>query len=146
MNHKWIDRFMGLAKTIAAFSKDPDCKVGAVIVNPKRIMISSGYNGFPYGIEDRHERLTNKTVKRELTLHAETNAILNADVDLYACAMFITKPPCIHCALMVIQSGISMIVMPKLDAGSSWFEQNRRAMQLLCEAGIRVIEVENSNV
>lgn len=146
MNAKWIDQFMSLAKVVATFSKDPDCKVGAIIVDKRRIIISSGYNGFPKSIRDEAYRLNNKTVKRELTLHAEVNAILNANADLTDHTILTTKPPCVHCALMVIQSDISMIVMPALDSSSSWFEQHQRALQLLREAGVGVVIMEKDDV
>ena len=79
MSQRWDSHFVHLALAIAAdMSKDPDTKVGAVIVGPDREIRSTGFNGLSRGITDTHERLTNKELKRELMVHAEINAILNA--------------------------------------------------------------------
>ncbi len=40
---------MSLAKVSALRSKDPNTKVGAVIVNNKKRVIALGYNGMPNG-------------------------------------------------------------------------------------------------
>ncbi|HIO19799.1 MAG TPA: hypothetical protein EYN11_01745, partial [Phycisphaerales bacterium] len=45
MNTKWDGRFLELADTISAWSKDPSRGVGAVIVSPMRQVIATGYNG-----------------------------------------------------------------------------------------------------
>jgi dCMP deaminase len=45
--HIWDLRFLTLAKTVSTWSKDPSTKVGAVIVDKNRRVVSLGYNGFP---------------------------------------------------------------------------------------------------
>ena len=67
---RWDERFCELAKYISGWSKDPNAKVGAVIFSKKGGDISIGYNGFPMGIEDSAERLTDKDIKLELVVHA----------------------------------------------------------------------------
>ncbi|HIB51308.1 MAG TPA: hypothetical protein EYO40_08585 [Phycisphaerales bacterium] len=57
MNTKWDGRFLELADTISAWSKDPSRGVGAVIVSPMRQVIATGYNGLPRGVEDHPDRL-----------------------------------------------------------------------------------------
>ena len=46
--NKWDNRFVAIAELVADWSKDPGTKVGAVLVQDRRI-ISTGYNGFPKG-------------------------------------------------------------------------------------------------
>jgi len=75
---KWDRHFLGLALAHARMSKDPNTKVGAIIVGPDRELISAGFNGFPRGIEDSDERLTNRDLKLKLIVHAEMNAVLAA--------------------------------------------------------------------
>jgi dCMP deaminase len=106
----WHQRFMGLAKFIAAWSKDPSTKCGAVIVNHTRQKVAYGYNGFPIGVNDTMERYHNREVKYALVVHAEVNAILNAQFDVTGCTLY-TYPlaPCPECAKAVIQSGISNV-------------------------------------
>ena len=48
----WDELFMGSASFISQRSKDPNTKVGAVIVNNDKKIIASGYNGMPPGIND----------------------------------------------------------------------------------------------
>ena len=48
----WDLRFFGLAEHVAQWSKDPSTKVGAVIVNDLKQVLSLGYNGFPRGCSD----------------------------------------------------------------------------------------------
>lgn len=45
----WDEYFMGVAMLAARRSKDPNTQVGACIVSPENIIISTGYNGLPNG-------------------------------------------------------------------------------------------------
>ena len=48
----WDEYFMGVALLASKRSKDPNTQVGACIVSPDRIILSTGYNGFPKGCSD----------------------------------------------------------------------------------------------
>ena len=48
----WDEYFMGIAMLAAKRSKDPSTQVGACIVSPDNIIISTGYNGMPKGCSD----------------------------------------------------------------------------------------------
>ena len=48
----WDEYFMGVALLAAKRSKDPNTQVGACIVDSNNIILSTGYNGFPYGCSD----------------------------------------------------------------------------------------------
>ena len=54
--NKWNYRYFRLAQETASWSKDPNRKVGAVIIGDKGQIKSQGYNGFPRGIDDDIER------------------------------------------------------------------------------------------
>ena len=43
----WDEYFMGMAVLSSLRSKDPSTKVGAVIVNDEKKVVSIGYNGMP---------------------------------------------------------------------------------------------------
>ena len=47
MNNIWNQRFIELAEHVATWSKDPSTKVGAVIVDFDKRIISIGFNGYP---------------------------------------------------------------------------------------------------
>ena len=50
--NKWAKRYMEMAEQIASWSKDPNTKVGAVVVGTKGQILAQGYNGFPGKIKD----------------------------------------------------------------------------------------------
>jgi len=119
MKPKLAQAYMKTAETFAELSHARRLHVGAIIVKDDRI-ISIGYNGMPAGWdndceeivelrEDGHHELKTKPE----VLHAETNAIAklakSSDSGLGA-TMFITHSPCLDCAKLVYQSGISSVV------------------------------------
>ena len=71
MPAKWDLRFLELAHHISQWSKDPSTKVGCVVVGSDREIRSTGFNGFPRGIEDSIERLEDREEKYPLICHAE---------------------------------------------------------------------------
>ncbi len=78
----WDEYFMGVSLLAAKRSKDPNTQVGACIVDSNNIILSTGYNGFPYGCSDDlypWER-EGKDTKYNYVVHAELNAILTATV------------------------------------------------------------------
>ena len=108
---------MQTAKTFAELSHARRLHVGAIVVKDDRI-ISIGYNGMPAGWDNDCENLVGydrgepvlKT-KPEV-LHAETNAIsklARSSESGEGATMFITHSPCIECAKLIYQSGISKV-------------------------------------
>lgn len=139
---------LGLAEHVAFLSKDPSTKVGAVIFDKKRRVISTGYNGFARGVADTSERLEDRETKLKLTLHAEKNAILFAGRDLDGCTIVVTHPCCSQCAAQVIQSGIKHVVWPKPDVDflERWAKDYVLTKKQFSEAGVSVMEVEENEV
>ena len=105
----WDEYFMGVAMLAARRSKDPSTQVGACIVSPDNIIISTGYNGMPKGCSDDEfpwDREGAET-KYPYVVHAELNAILNASGrDLRGSRIYVALFPCNECAKAIIQSGI----------------------------------------
>ena len=109
----WDEYFMGVAMLAARRSKDPNTQVGACIVSPDNIIISTGYNGMPKGCSDDEfpwEREGAET-KYPYVVHAELNAILNANGrDLRGSRLYVALFPCNECAKAIIQSGVKEVV------------------------------------
>ena len=111
----WDEYFMGMAVLSSLRSKDPSTKVGAVIVNDEKKVVSIGYNGMPRHIEDedltwnKGEGLDSKYL---YVCHAELNAILNArnGSSLANCTVYVTLFPCNECTKALIQVGIKEVV------------------------------------
>lgn len=142
MSEKWDNRFLELAKHISGWSKDPSTKVGCVVVGEDREIRSTGFNGFPRGINDDASRLTDRDKKYPLICHAEENAIMHAariGISLKGSTAYVTWPPCSRCARSLIQAGIEEIVYPETKAiPERWLEDFNTSNGMLLEAGIRV--------
>jgi dCMP deaminase len=107
---KWDERFLRLVDEITSWSKDPSTKCGALIVRPDRSIVSYGFNGFPAEIGDKPMRLNHRPTKYELTVHAETNALLYARESVEGYTMYVNTVPCCRCAVNLIQAKIARVV------------------------------------
>ncbi|KAB2918504.1 MAG: CMP deaminase [Hyphomicrobiaceae bacterium] len=139
MSHKWDERFMGLARNVAAWSKDPSTKVGSIIVRPDRTVASQGYNGFPRGVLDLPALLHDRPARLLRTVHAEANAIVAAAEKLHGCTLYVWPfPPCATCAGLIIQAGISRVVTcePEATLAERWEASLEASKTLFREAGV----------
>lgn len=136
----WHLRFMRLAIEAASWSKDPQKKVGAVIVNNDRRLVAMGYNGFPIGTPDLRQDLLNEDFKRDHMVHAELNAILNAVGPLgNGSTMYSTRHPCHECAKAIVQSGVRGLVTAVPDyEHPTWGKSYRVASEVLRSARVPV--------
>jgi dCMP deaminase len=145
MNYKDKDyRYMKMAHEIAKWSKERGRRVGTVIVGSDDEIRSTGFNGFPRGvnedIEDRHGRETGE--KYFWSSHAERNAIYNAarvGIPLKNCRIYVPWFPCGECAKAIIQSGIVELIAYKPDFDEpKWGEDFKRVDIMLNEGGVTV--------
>lgn len=140
--NKWDRRFLQIANEVSQWSKDPGTKVGCVLVKDRRI-VSTGYNGFPQNLSDDLSFYKDRDYKLAITVHAETNAILNAAKNgsrTEDCIAYVTFPPCSHCASALIQAGIAQVICPNPSkAPERWKKSFQLGNSLLFEAGIKVI-------
>lgn len=140
---KWNKRFLELAEFISSWSHDPSTKVGAVIVDKDRRIVSTGYNGLARGVKDTSERLENREVKYKIILHAEENAIMFSKQNLDGCSLYVSSmPPCSHCASLIIQSGIKVVYTWKQEIPDRWVESYKLTRQMFRESGVKLIFVE----
>ena len=141
MSEKWDRRFIDLALHISGWSKDPSTKVGCVVVGEDREIRSTGFNGFPRGIEDSMERLEDRELKYPLICHAEENAIMHAariGISLKDCTAYVTWPPCTRCARSLIQAGVSEIIYPKgIDIPDRWIQDFDLSLKMFKEAAVK---------
>jgi len=110
----WDDYFMNISCLSSERSKDPNTKVGAVIVNEEKRIVGIGYNGFPNGCSDEdfpweREGAFEET-KYAYVVHAEENAILNSTTSLKGGTIYVSLFPCNECSKKIIQSGIREVV------------------------------------
>lgn len=140
----WDSRFLDLARLVGSWSKDPSTKVGCVIVDPERVIVATGYNGFPRGCDDSPELYADRGRKYSRVVHAERNALLFACRPVKGCTVYTTPfPPCAGCAAVLIQAGIARVVAPKPSGEllDRWGDELREAAAMFAEAGVEVVEV-----
>lgn len=135
----WDEYFMGVAVLSSKRSKDPSTTVGACIVNPKKRIVGIGYNGFPYGCDDKdypwsRDQSDYLNCKYPYVVHAEPNAILNATCQLDNCTIYVTLFPCNECAKLIIQSGIKEVVF--MSDKYNGTESNIASKRMLKSAGV----------
>lgn len=141
---KWDQRFFNLAEHISNWSKDRSTRVGAVIVGPHREIRSTGYNGFPPGVDDEVEARHERPTKYLYAEHAERNAIYFAastGVIIAGCTIYVTMFPCADCARGIIRSGIRRVVAP-MPSRSDWAASHEAARTMFREASVDVLECE----
>jgi dCMP deaminase len=108
---EWDELFMSMVFLIASKSKDIHTHVGAVVVDNNNIIRSMGYNGLPRGVDDNVKSRFEKPEKYLWMVHAEQNAIYNAQSNLQGCRMYTNGIPCNECAKAIIQSGITEVIV-----------------------------------
>ena len=149
MKQKHINAYMKTAEVFAECSTATRLHVGAIIVKDERI-ISIGYNGTPSGwTNDCEYQLTKYCpvtkswistgeirTKREV-LHAESNAIAKLakfDGSGSGSVLFVTHAPCIDCAKLVFQAGISSVYYR-----NSY--RDHAGVEFLNKAGVKVEQI-----
>ena len=142
MKEKFINAYMEVAKTFANLSSAKRLQVGAIVVKDDRI-ISIGYNGMPSGWDNVCEEISHwmsdvpQLKTKAEVLHAESNAIAKLAKSPESgedATIFITHSPCIDCAKLIYQSGITAV----------YYETDYRSTQgiaFLNKSGVKVIKV-----
>lgn len=154
----WDSYFISIADVVRTKSKDPSSKIGAVLVGPDHEVLSTGFNGFPRGINEAISTRWERPIKYQFVEHAERNSIYNAarhGVSLKGATLYLVGfggndvpvVPCIECTKAVIQSGIVRVVgWAYKEAPESWVEDLKFSESLLLEAGVSIGKVESPRI
>ena len=129
-------RYLRMARIWAENSYCKRRQVGAIIVKDSMI-ISDGYNGTPSGFENVCEDENGLT--RPYVLHAEANAITKlarSSNSGQGATLYVTASPCLECAKLIIQSGITRVVYNELNRICD-------GIDLLQRAGVKCDLIEN---
>jgi dCMP deaminase len=149
MNHQY---FLNLAKAVSTGSKDRSTQVGAVIIGPNKEIRSTGFNGFPIGVNDLAGERHLRPAKYKFTEHAERNAIFLAarhGTPLDGCSLYCTLPPCADCARAIIQAGIKKVYfLQSKDAGFTerWCADSLPMYEMFHEAHVQIQPLFDSSV
>lgn len=133
----WDEYFMSIAQVVATRSTCDRKFVGAVIVRNKTIL-STGYNGsirgLPHCSEVGHMMEDGHCVA---TIHAETNAILQAarnGVMIEGASIYVTASPCWNCFKQLANAGIMRICYGE-------FYRDQRSLTVAPNVGIELVHV-----
>ena len=118
-----------------------------MIVRDRRIL-TTGYNGAPAGMRSCVEKQACIRMKMGIdsgthhelcyAIHAEQNAIIQAaklGVSIEGATLYCTHQPCVICAKMIVNSGISRVVY-----GEGYPDEF--AMQMFDMAGVKIERYE----
>lgn len=135
MNRPSINEvFMGVAYIMAERSTCARRKVGAVIVDDKHYILSTGYNGQPSGFEHCIDKpcqgaklQSGQGLDLCEALHAEQNAIARLKEPFNAYALYCTTAPCIACTKLILATSIQKVYMLQdyANSGSALFKKAR---------------------
>ena len=114
----WDKYFMNIAEAVAEKSKDPSSKMGCVIVDPKKRVVSLGYNGMVQGADESKMTLSERPMKYYFAIHSEMNAVLFARQDLTGCTVYNRVATCENCLKYCLQAGIKRFVYKELRVHS----------------------------
>lgn len=139
---KWDSRFLEMAEHIAAWSKGPRKRIGAVIVRPDRSIASLGYNGPPRGFDDEAFLRMTRDEQHSVVIHAEDNALRQthdgealAGYTLYVSPLF----PCAVCARRIVDAGIRRVVAYCGHISPDWRASADEAEEIFIAAGVECL-------
>lgn len=129
-------RYIQMARVWAKNSYCKRRQVGALLVKD-RMIISDGYNGTPSGFENECEEENGES--KPYVLHAEANAITKvakSNNSSEGATLYITASPCLDCAKLIIQAGITRVVY-----GDEY--RITDGIKLLEKAGIEIVKISD---
>ncbi len=115
---EWDEYFMNIAEVVATKSKDPSSKMGCVIVDPNKRVVSMGYNGLLQGADESKMTLSERPMKYYFAIHSEMNAVIFARRDLTGCTVYNRVATCDNCLKYCLQAGIKRFVYRELRVHS----------------------------
>lgn len=132
-------RYLRMARIWAENSYCQRRQVGALLVKEKSI-ISDGFNGTPSGFENVCED-PDTGLTKPYVLHAEANAIskvARSNNSSDGATLYVTASPCLECAKLIIQAGISRVVFAELYRITD-------GVDLLRRAGVECVFIEGGD-
>lgn len=144
----WDEYFMSLSHLSGMRSKDPSTQVGACIVNQDNRIVGIGYNGMPRGCHDDEFPWAREgdfqSTKYAYVVHAELNAILNANGVTKNCSIYVSLFPCNECAKAIIQSGITEVIFESNKYNDT--DSVKCSKRMLESAGVNLRQLKSIDI
>jgi dCMP deaminase len=122
--------------------------VGAIIVDEKHRVLSTGYNGVPSGITHCTDSPCAGAQDEKgdtrwcMAVHAEINAMLQCTQLFRAYKMYVSCSPCFECAKAIVNAGIKIVVCKEVYAVA----RGPLGTDVLSDAGVQLEVVKFEGV
>ena len=148
----WNSYFLDIAEKVSKRSSCCRRQVGAIITTSDMRLIATGYNGTPTGYLNCDKggcpRCNSKVesgsnLEECLCCHAEENAIVQSakyGVPTDKCLIFTTISPCLHCAKLIVNTGITKVIFSEL------YNSDTKAIDFLNKCKIEVTHHLSENI
>ena len=124
--------YLHIASVVSSLSYDKKIRVGSAIVRDGQIL-SQGWNGQPTGHpNDTRDKLG---VTLPTVIHSEANALMKLAKNgggSNGATIYCTHSPCMDCALLILQSGITRIVYSEVYCEDALSFLEERGLQIEC--------------
>lgn len=134
MREIWMHTAINISKR-SCCSK---AQVGCVITTKDyRKVLGNGYNGGAANID--------YVCKEESCscLHAENNAVIDAQADIKDKVFFVTMFPCLSCSIQIINSGCSEVIYNKeYKQGSRHWNNYANIIDMFQKSNIKITQLE----
>lgn len=137
----WDYYFLEMLELVKSRSPDSETRVACILTENNRI-ISTGFNGFPSGLDNLP---TKRPLKYTWMLHSEQNAICNLLIKPNNPTAYITHYPCNVCLKMLWQIGCRRIVVPENRKFFSFSKEDQEVLDLLRDNGLELINLKDKN-
>ena len=143
----WDEYFMNIVHQLKKRSTCTRRQFGAIVVNGKKEIISTGFNGVVRGAEHCEDI---GCIKDEMgvesgmghgicpAVHAEQNALIQAGKDAEGATLYLNGFPCKICARLIVNSGIKRLIM-------SGDYSDEEGLKILTRAKIELIHLDYNN-
>ena len=144
----WENYFKKITEDVALRANCRTRQTGAILVKDKMI-ISTGYNGTPKGVENCYEggcpRCNDEQIKSGealdqcICVHAEENAIIQAafhGMSTRDATVYTIYCPCIFCAKSIINTGIKEVVY-----FDDYYKMDKLSKRMFASAGVKIRKI-----
>lgn len=151
----WDQLYITMCYLIGMRSLDGHTHVGSVITDSDNVLVATGYNSLPRGIEldPERTRISRENGEKYIWMeHAERNAIYNAarrGTTLKGCKLYVPWMPCSDCTRAIIQTGIKEVIVHKngqdfydKHTSGKWDEAYAKTKAMFAETGTTLRFVE----
>ncbi len=143
----WDEYFINIVHQLKKRSTCTRRQFGAIVVNSKKEIISTGFNGVVRGAEHCEDI---GCIKDDMgvesgmghgicpAVHAEQNALIQAGKEAEGATLYLNGFPCKICARLIVNSGIKRLIM-------SGDYSDEEGLKILTQAKIELLHLDYNN-